>query len=133
MQISRRPYLKSLAHRGTIEGVTVSSNNSDLCNYFGGIRYALSPTQRWRRARRLPSNFTYGSKEDPGRCNGLAGICPQPGFLNLSNPSESDWTEDCFQCNVYVPIDKAPPNGWPVYFFIRMLKARGLLLFYAIR
>lgn len=123
MQTSRRPYLRSLAHRGTVEGVTLSANQADLCHYFGGVRFALPPPERWRRARHLPSDFTYGSKEIPGRCDGGAGMCPQPGFLNLSNPTESDWNEDCFQCNIYVPIEDAPKGGWPVFVFIRESKA----------
>ncbi|KAJ6151405.1 Carboxylesterase type B [Penicillium chermesinum] len=118
METSRRPYLKSLGHRGTIEGVTVSVGQSDLCHYFGGVRYALPPPERWRRARRLPSDYTYGSKTDPGRCTGGAGVCPQPGFMTQANPTEKDWTEDCFQCNVYVPTEEAPQDGWPVFVFI---------------
>lgn len=123
METSRRPCLKDLAHRGFIEGVTISSpggaNGSDLCHYFGGVRYALPPLQRWRRARRLPSAFSYGTKQSPGQCDGGAGLCPQPGFMTLSGANEDAWTEDCFQCNVWVPTGETPRGGWPVFVFIR--------------
>ncbi|CEJ55419.1 hypothetical protein PMG11_01679 [Penicillium brasilianum] len=120
METSSRPRLHTLAHRGTIQGLTISSTQSstDLCHYFGGVRYALPPLQRWRRARRLPSTFTYGSKDAPGRCETGAGLCPQPGFLNISPVNEDAWTEDCFQCNVWVPLGEAPRGGWPVFMFI---------------
>lgn len=122
METSRRPKLQSLAHHGIIEGVTISHNGIDLCHYFGGVRYALPPTQRWRRARPLPASFSYGSKDRPGRCDGGAGLCPQLGF----NPktwnedwNEEAWDEDCFQCNIWVPIGDVPRGGWPVFIFIR--------------
>ncbi|KAJ5175301.1 CAZyme family CE10 [Penicillium canariense] len=118
METTRRSRLHSLAHRGTIEGVTIAApSGTDLCHYFGGVRYALPPLQRWRRARRLPSTFSYGSKDAPGRCDGGAGLCPQPEFRGVS-PSEDIWTEDCFQCNVWVPTGEPPRGGWPVFMFI---------------
>ncbi|KAJ5784614.1 CAZyme family CE10 [Penicillium pulvis] len=120
METSRRPYLKDLAHRGVIQGATISptGENSDFCHYFGGVRYALPPLQRWRRARRLPSTFTYGTQQSPGQCDSGAGLCPQPGFLQLSPENPDAWTEDCFQCNVWVPTGEAPKGGWPVFVFI---------------
>lgn len=123
MEVTRRPHLKSLSHLGTIQGVTISAstnNGPDLCHYFGGVRYALPPLQRWRRARKLPSNYSYGSKAVPGKCDGGAGLCPQPGFMSLSPPNEDAWTEDCFQCNVWMPIGKPPKEGWPVMVYFRM-------------
>ena len=121
METSRRPYLQSLAHRGFIQGVTISTptGTSDLCRYFGGVRYALPPLQRWRRARPLPSTYSYGSRDQFGQCDGGARLCPQPGFMSLSPPNEDAWTEDCFQCNVWVPTGEAPKGGWPVFIFIR--------------
>ncbi|KAJ5094631.1 CAZyme family CE10 [Penicillium angulare] len=122
METSRRPCLKDLAQRGVIKGVTISTaaggKDSDLCHYFGGVRYALPPLQRWRRARRLPSTFKYGTTQSPGECDGGAGLCPQPGFMNLSSSNEDAWSEDCFQCNVWVPTGEAPRGGWPVFVFI---------------
>jgi carboxylesterase type B len=121
METTNRPHLHTLAHRGTIQGLTVTATktSTDLCHYFGGVRYALPPLQRWRRARQLPSTFTYGSKDAPGRCDSGAGLCPQPGFLSLSPENEAAWTEDCFQCNVWVPVGEVPRGGWPVFMFIR--------------
>ncbi|KAJ5994247.1 CAZyme family CE10 [Penicillium sp. IBT 35674x] len=120
METFRRPYLKDLAHRGVIQGATISpgGKGSDFCHYFGGVRYALPPLQRWRRARRLPSSFSYGTQQSPGQCDSGAGLCPQPGFLQLSPENPDAWTEDCFQCNVWVPTGEAPKGGWPVFVFI---------------
>ncbi|KAJ6095411.1 CAZyme family CE10 [Penicillium sp. IBT 16267x] len=121
METSRRPYLKDLAHRGVIQGATISPSgkpNSDFCHYFGGVRYALPPLQRWRRARRLPSTFSYGTQQSPGQCGSGAGLCPQPGFLQFSPENPDAWTEDCFQCNVWVPTGQPPKGGWPVFVFI---------------
>ncbi|KAJ5498228.1 hypothetical protein N7453_007279 [Penicillium expansum] len=125
METIRRAHLKSLAHRGTIQGVTIStlpsptSQAKDLCHYFGGVRYGLAPVERWRRAQPLPASFTYGSEEVPGRCDGGAGLCPQPGFLNISPENPDAWDEDCFQCNVWTPIGEVPEGGWPVFVFIQ--------------
>ncbi|RHZ72962.1 hypothetical protein CDV55_108253 [Aspergillus turcosus] len=118
MEIIRHPYVKSLAHRGYVQGVTVATKatNTPLCRFFGGIRYGLAPSQRWRRAQRLPSNYVYGTRDKPGQCDRLSGVCPQPPFMNLS--FEDEWTEDCFQCNVWVPVAEPPKEGWPVFFFI---------------
>ncbi|KAJ5860835.1 uncharacterized protein N7529_008145 [Penicillium soppii] len=121
METIRRPHLTNLAHRGTIQGVTISApspNSRDLCHYFGGIRYGLAPSQRWRRAKPLPTSFSYGSKNAPGNHNGGAGLCPQPGFLNLSPENPDAWSEDCFQCNIWTPVGKPPAGGWPVFVFI---------------
>ncbi|KAJ5142923.1 uncharacterized protein N7515_001710 [Penicillium bovifimosum] len=121
MNQTRRTHLKSLAHRGTIQGVTISTETStpkDLCHYYGGVRYGLAPSQRWRRAKPLPASFTYGSAEAPGLCDSGAGLCPQPGFLHLSPENPDAWNEDCFQCNIWTPIGDEPEGGWPVFVFI---------------
>ncbi|KAJ5201816.1 CAZyme family CE10 [Penicillium cinerascens] len=117
MDTTRRPYTLSLAHRGVIQGSTISAG-SDLCHYFGGVRYALPPLQRWRRARKLPSSFRYGSKDTPGVCDSGAGLCPQPGFLTIEPEKPETWSEDCFQCNVWVPTGTPPRDGWPVMIYI---------------
>ncbi|KAL4890930.1 alpha/beta-hydrolase [Aspergillus ambiguus] len=118
MDTSRHPYRQSLGHRGHIEGVTVVDNASQrpLCHYFGGLRYGLPPSQRWRRAQKLPATYTYGTASQPGVCPGATKVCPQPRFLNLS--FGDNWDEDCFQCNIWVPTGAPPPGGWPVLFFI---------------
>ncbi|KXG53782.1 Carboxylesterase, type B [Penicillium griseofulvum] len=123
METIRRTHIKSLAHRGTIQGMTISTSSSptsqakDLCHYFGGVRYGLAPAERWRRAQPLPVSFTYGSEEAPGRCDEGAGLCPQPGFRHIAETPDV-WNEDCFQCNVWTPVGEAPEGGWPVFVFI---------------
>lgn len=125
METIHRPHRKSLFHRGIIQGVTISTpidnsgKTTDLCHYFGGVRYVLPPTQRWRRARPLPSTYSYGTQDRPGKCESGAGLCPQSGSMTISPANEDAWTEDCFQCNVWVPTGEAPKGGWPVFFFIR--------------
>lgn len=117
MQTTQEPYLQSLAHRGYIQGLTLSaaSTNTPLCHFFGGLRYALPP-QRWRKAIPLPSGYSYGTKEQPGECDEGAGVCPQPEFLGPVD--QSGWTEDVFQVNVWVPIGEAPKDGiYPTRFW----------------
>ncbi|KAL2835716.1 Alpha/Beta hydrolase protein [Aspergillus pseudoustus] len=118
METIQKPYLKSLGPRGYVQGVTISSGSSknSLCHYFGGIRYALPPSDRWRKAKRLPTTYTYGTKDDPFQCPGSSGVCPQAAFMDLA--ATEGWDEDCFQCNVWVPLGEPPKNGWPVLFFI---------------
>ncbi|KAJ5309018.1 hypothetical protein PENANT_c020G00477 [Penicillium antarcticum] len=114
-----RKTAKSLGHRGTIQGLTISNDqNQDLCTYYGGVRYAIKPSERWRRAKPLPKTYTYGTTENPADCTTGAGLCPQPGFLNLSPETPEIWDEDCFQCNVWVPLGDVPEGGWPVFVFL---------------
>jgi hypothetical protein len=124
--LSREPYLLDLGPRGYIEGVTFYSNSSTasasrarsrrssiaLCHYFGGLRYGVSPTRRWGRARPLPEHFIYGTWDRPGRHDGDAAVCPQPGLTQRS-PSTESLSEDCFECNVWLPIveEKEIPQG----------------------
>ena len=112
MDTSRSPFLKSLSHRGFIRGVTISSNatHAPLCHFYGRVRYALAPSQRWRSARPLPRTYVYGTEEAPGVCDEGAGVCPQPTYSGLPKDM-SRWTEDCFQCNVSVPIGEPPSTG----------------------
>ncbi|KAF4274760.1 hypothetical protein CNMCM8812_004127 [Aspergillus fumigatus] len=117
METIRYPYVKSLGHRGYVQGVTITlkATNTPLCRFFGGIRYGLAPSQRWRRAQRLPSDYTYGTRDQPSQRDG-SGVCPQPSFMNGS--FQDEWTEDCFQCNIWVPVAEPPEIGWPVLVFI---------------
>ena len=142
-------HIHSLAHHGYIRGLTLSNN---ACHYYGNLRYALPPLQRWRKALALPESYSYGSLDDPADCQGVAGVCPQGGFLEP--PDESGWTEDCFRVNVYVPVGPVPDGGmllscvqfyflnrnnicvgavlmrktgWPILFFIRMSMSPGPL------
>ncbi|KAL1985246.1 hypothetical protein VTN96DRAFT_8162 [Rasamsonia emersonii] len=126
MDTIREPYILDLAHRGYIQGVTILKRKKDtlekspaeatipLCRYFGGLRYALPPTRRWGQARPLPRGYSYGSRSNPGRHDGQAAVCPQPG----ASWDDPGLDEDCFQCNVWVPVGRCPDGGWPVFFFI---------------
>jgi Carboxylesterase family len=116
METTREVYIQDLAYRGVIQGVTIKGQltNTSLCHYFGGLRYALAPAQRWGKARPLPPDHSYGSKENPGQHDGQAAVCPQLGFSDTGNTSE-----DCFQCNVWVPVEKSPPEGTFLFPFPR--------------
>ncbi|KAL4808978.1 Alpha/Beta hydrolase protein [Aspergillus unguis] len=118
MEIVEEPYIKSLGERGYIQGSTISAriSGSPLCRYFGGLRYALPPPTRWRKAQKLPQTYSYGTIERPFPCPGATNSCPQALFS--SPPSTEAADEDCFQCNVWVPLGEPPATGWPVLFFI---------------
>lgn len=131
--------LLNLGSHGCIQGRLIrdtdenAANAAPLAQYFGGVRYALPPSQRWAMARRLPAEFTYGTETNPGKCDGRAVTCPQP-FM------EDQGSEDCFECNVWMPVGRCPDGGmfyhyldlidtmtdrwcigWPVIFYIREL------------
>lgn len=131
--VSRQPYLLGLGPRGYIEGVTIyshsttvtesrprtQSSSTALCRYFGGLRYGISPTRRWGRARPLPRNFTYGTRDRPGQHDGEAAVCPQVGF-SQQIPATETLSEDCFECNVWLPIaegKETPKEGKPMELF----------------
>ncbi|KAL4755305.1 hypothetical protein BDW72DRAFT_164556 [Aspergillus terricola var. indicus] len=118
METIQQPYLESLGPRGYIQGCTIlsKSSNTPLCRYFGGLRYALPPSERWRKAQKLPTRYSYGTKDRPFQCPGATNSCPQATFLN--SPVSEIAHEDCFQCNVWVPLGEPPANGWPVLVFI---------------
>jgi hypothetical protein len=122
----------NLGAHGYIQGRGICDDNNaaPLAQYFGGIRYALPPSQRWAMARRLPVDYSYGSSTNPGKCDGRAVTCPQP-FMGEQG------REDCFECNVWTPVGRCPDGGmfschlgvsdmltdgcigWPVVFYIR--------------
>ncbi|KAL5342619.1 Alpha/Beta hydrolase protein [Aspergillus crustosus] len=118
METFQRPYLKSLGPRGYVQGCTILSKSpiSPLCHYFGGIRYALPPSVRWRKAHPLPPTYSYGTRHHPYQCPGATKVCPQTTFMDQAS-TEGD-NEDCFQCNVWVPLGEPPAGGWPVLVFI---------------
>ncbi|KAF2238181.1 alpha/beta-hydrolase [Viridothelium virens] len=112
------PYSKDLQYRGFVEGATIKEKSSGkiLCHYFGGLPYALPPIGpfRWRKPRELPLCYRYGTRANPGRFNGGAGVCPQPAKSEDAEKQE----EDCLQCNIWIPIGEPPKDGWPVLFYI---------------
>ncbi|THW19063.1 carboxylesterase [Aureobasidium pullulans] len=116
-KFSKSSYTLDLGELGCIEGLSVTDRSSSnvLCHYFGGIPYA-HPVERFRAPRHLPLSHRYGSKEQPAIYIGQAGVCPQPGFIGLPNPSI--WDEDCLQLNIWIPSGDRPAGGWPVLFYI---------------
>lgn len=106
-----KPVDINLGPHGSIEGVSITSNASSdtLCHYFGGIRYAVPPSKRWQRASPLPSEYRYGTEDNPSKCPAGTRVCPQPAaFAPVSLAAVS---EDCFQLNVWVPVGEVPENG----------------------
>lgn len=100
--------LLSLGSHGYIRGRLIRDTGDNaaapLAHYFGGVRYALPPSQRWAMARRLPAECSYGTQTNPGKCDGRAVTCPQP-FM------EDEGSEDCFECNVWMPVGRCPDGG----------------------
>lgn len=116
-KFSTSPYQLDLGELGYIEGLNVANESSShvLCHYFGGIPYAY-PVERFRAPRPLPLSYRYGTKDKPVKFAGQVGICPQPGFIGLPNPST--WNEDCHQLNIWIPSGNKPAEGWPVFFYL---------------
>lgn len=119
IQLQQEPFWFLAGPLGYLEGLTISSRSQPLCQYFGGIPYALPPIgpYRFRRPRPLPEFYRYGTNVNPGRFTRKAAYCPQPKFLNDTTPDP--WEEDCLQLNIYIPASKnRPKKGWPVFFYI---------------
>lgn len=111
--------MQDLQFRGFIEGSVIksASTGKKLCYYFGGLPYSLPPIGpfRWQKPRPLPPCYRYGTRANPGRYTGEAGICPQIGRDPNPDPL---FDEDCLQVNIWVPHGEPPKEGWPVYFYI---------------
>lgn len=116
-KFSTSPFYLNLGELGLIEGLNVTNKSSSevLCHYFGGIPYAY-PAERFRAPRPLPLSHRYGTEDRPGKFTGQVGICPQPGFIGLPNPTI--WNEDCHQVNIWIPSGDKPAEGWPVFFYL---------------
>jgi carboxylesterase type B len=121
--LSRSPYIKNAQALGWLEGVTITNTSEasapkPLCHYFGGIPYALPPTDeyRFRQARPLPQYWRYGTRSNPARFTGECSICPQPNAKGVTGIDK--WDEGCLQLNVYIPAGTPPSKGWPVFFYI---------------
>ena len=89
-----------------------------ICQRVGGLPFAvpLNKSQRWKRARPLPTNFRYGTKDSPTDFTGIANECPQP----LAGHDMPRQNENCLQMNIFIPDGKPPEEGWPVFFYICM-------------
>ena len=117
---ARQPCKLDAGPLGWLEGTTITggADSKPLLHYFGGLPYALPPVgqYRFRRARKLPEHYRYGTKASPGQHIRQTAICPQPGWR--SSPDPALWDENCLQLNVYVPAGQPPSAGWPVFFYI---------------
>lgn len=102
--------LLNLGDHGYIQGGKIREQEGDdgnivLAHYFGGVRYAFPPSQRWGMAQRLPFDYSYGSETKPGKCERRAVTCPQP-FMG-----DQEVGDDCFECNVWMPVGECPDGG----------------------
>jgi len=108
--------------KGSLQGSTLLDSASRIpkCHRFSAVPYALPPTgsRRWRKPEPLPPTFSYGPKDYIRRSS----VCPQLRVFGTQSVSHD---EDCLQSNIYVPIGKPPPNGWPVIFYIREFPVNG--------
>ena len=120
MESVQKPYTLHINGRGFLRGITkyeVATNRAK-CHCFRGVPYAepMTKAHRWRRAVPLSKDTRYGTKEDPTNFTGLCAESPQIGPHNALH-----MTEDCLQCNIWIPIGVPPEGGWPVWIYIRTL------------
>ena len=115
-------YVHKIEGKGYLDGVTLldTTSKKQKCHQFGSVPYALPlrSNLRWKRAKTLPVDYTYGSHDNPTKCSELSAICPQTGGHGLDPLRMS---EDCLQCNIWLPIGRPPEHGWPVLIYIRTL------------
>ena len=114
----KESYLFDAGPLGRIEGLTIHSDKGPALRYFGGLPYALPPTGPYRfvAPRKLPAEYKYGTRANPGRFTGATGICPQPPSRIPPDPTLFD--ENCLQLNIWIPSSDPPHGGkWPVMVF----------------
>jgi len=118
MVASEERYILDAGSLGFLEGVAISSDGVPALQYLGGLPYALPPTgqYRFRTPRKLPSDYTYGTKESPGRFTKGCKVCPQP--LSRVRIDTALFDEDCLQLNIWIPAGETPTEGWPVFFYL---------------
>src|SRR5690242_19652511 len=92
---------------GVVQGVTLhDSTGISKCHRFSSVPFALPPTgnRRWLKPEPLPPSYVYGTDLQAGMFTKPCSPCPQ--LPDFGDPPSS--TEDCLQCNIYVPIEKPP-------------------------
>lgn len=114
--------------QGCLKGVTFLSDagGQAKCHRLTGVPYGLPPVGdlRWARPVPLPRGYSYGSKHQPLDCSSFPPACAQlrcPAFLASLVPvdAQNGFSEACLNLNIWIPTGKTPPNGWPVYFYLR--------------
>ncbi|CAD0111447.1 unnamed protein product [Aureobasidium uvarum] len=118
MTYSEEDYVFDAGSLGHLEGLTISSNQTPALHYFGGLPYALPPTGsfRFKPPRKLPANYSYGTRTSPGQFTKGTKVCPQPP--SRIPPDVSLFDEDCLQLNIWIPAGESPKQGWPVFFYL---------------
>jgi hypothetical protein len=110
----------SISDKGVLDGITLldSSTKTPKCHRFSRVPYACPPTgpRRWRKPQPLPPKFSYSTGNSSGDYRKPSSICPQPRTFGRQSKIHD---EDCLQSNIWVPLGKTPPDGWPVFFYIR--------------
>ena len=132
MESITQQYLHYFKNKGFLEGVTFleASSKRPKCHRFGGVPYALPLTssQRWKRAQSLPDDYTYGPRETPSNFSKLSAVSPQSIYNLDESLNPSQMSEDCLQCNIWVPVGERPEQGWPVWIYLRMSYTIGMIL-----
>ncbi|KAL9117201.1 MAG: hypothetical protein Q9187_006266 [Circinaria calcarea] len=78
----------------------------------------MTSSQRWKRAQSLPDGYAYGTKETPSDFTKLSAVCPQAIYNPDDSLDPSQMSEDCLQCNIWVPAGERPEQGWPVWVYL---------------
>ncbi|KAH7129005.1 esterase/lipase [Dactylonectria macrodidyma] len=117
---------------GSLKGIKQEDGGGRPVLYrFLKIPFAQPPVGplRWRRPKRLPSDFTFNSPSgEPGDYTRFGPISPQPryehGLAYLPNPNaappiDNVQDEDCLYLNIWVPASSpSPDGGWPVQVYL---------------
>lgn len=124
MESITQRYLDCVEGKGYFEGLTFLdvTSKKPKCHRLGRVPYAqpITNSRRWKRAQQLPASITYGSEEKPTNFAEPSAVCPQAIYDLNRNLDPAQMSEDCLQCNIWIPIGKKPECGWPVWVYLRM-------------